>query len=204
MSSITSRADAVGGRLPTRARLILAAVQVLSEHGMAGTTMTAVAQQAGVSRPTLYKHFPDVDHILAAMAREEFQSFGAQLDRDIDPQWPVGRQLEELVRAHLAYYGAETRRLGDGSMDAGASPVVRAAVEEELVAHHARVVGVLQTGVRRGELRSDLDVDLAAELVQHVLGGLRHTLRRHGGDPERFVTGTTAMLLDGLAGSHTP
>lgn len=186
-------------RASTRQRLFGAAMAVLAEHGMAGATMTAIAERAGVSRPTLYKYFPDVDHLVAALAREEFASFRDELDRTIDPDSPAVEQLEHLVVAHLRYFAADRARMGDGSLEAGMSPVVRAAVEEELVEHHARLVGILTAGVADGSLRPDLDPDLAAELVQHVLGGMRHTVRRRDGDPLELAPPVIRMVLTGLA-----
>lgn len=186
-------------RTSTRSRLIAATMSLLAEHGMAGTTMTAIAERAGVSRPTLYKHFPDVDHIVAALAREEFRVFRATIDAEVDAAWPAVRQLEHLVRTHLRYFGSERARHGDGSLEAGTSPVVRAAVEEELVEHHARLTSVIAAGIEDGSFRSDLDADLAAEIVQHVLGGLRHTIRRHDTDPEALTHAVTGLLLHGVA-----
>ncbi|MBW3606086.1 MAG: TetR/AcrR family transcriptional regulator [Actinobacteria bacterium] len=52
----TARADHVAA---TRRRIVEAAVALHSTVGPANTTLSAVAREAGVSRPTLYAHFPD-------------------------------------------------------------------------------------------------------------------------------------------------
>lgn len=52
----TVRADHVAA---TRRRIVEAAVALHSTVGPANTTLSAVAREAGVSRPTLYAHFPD-------------------------------------------------------------------------------------------------------------------------------------------------
>lgn len=43
----------------TRQRIVEAAVKLHSTVGPANTTLSAIARSAGVSRPTLYAHFPD-------------------------------------------------------------------------------------------------------------------------------------------------
>ncbi len=43
----------------TRQRIIEAAVELHGTLGPANTSLSAVARKAGVSRPTLYSHFPD-------------------------------------------------------------------------------------------------------------------------------------------------
>ncbi|MFP5333593.1 MAG: TetR/AcrR family transcriptional regulator [Acidimicrobiia bacterium] len=43
----------------TRRRIVAAAVELHRSLGPAATSLSAVAREAGVSRPTLYAHFPD-------------------------------------------------------------------------------------------------------------------------------------------------
>lgn len=187
-------------RASTRARIIAAAMDLMLEHGMAGASMTAIAERAEVSRPTLYKHFPDVDHIMAGLVEEEFAAFRARVDTELAADWPAVRKLEALIRLHVQQYGSEPDRLGEGSFEAGISPVVREAVQRQLADHHARIVTILQDGIADGSFRSDLDPDLHAELLQHVLGGLRHTVHRNHHDLEALADDVSGLLLRGLSG----
>ncbi len=187
-------------RASTRARIIAAAMDLMLEHGMAGASMTAIAERAEVSRPTLYKHFPDVDHIMAGLVEQEFAAFRARVDTELAADWPAVRKLEALIRLHVQQYGSEPDRLGEGSFEAGISPVVRAAVQRQLADHHARIVTILQDGIADGSFRSDLDPDLHAELLQHVLGGLRHTVHRNDHDLEALADDVSGLLLRGLSG----
>ncbi len=191
-------------RASTRSRIIAAAMAHMLEHGMAGASMTAIAESAEVSRPTLYKHFPDVDHIMAAVVEEEFAAFRARVDIELAPDWPAIRKLEALIRLHVQQYGSEPDRLGEGSFEAGISPVVREAVQRQLADHHARIVAILQDGIADGSFRDDLDPDLHAELLQHVLGGLRHTVHRTDRNLEALADDVSALLLRGLGGSREP
>ena len=52
----------------TRARILVAAVHVLSTRGYAGFRTAEVATQAGVSRGALTHHFPSRDELLVAPA----------------------------------------------------------------------------------------------------------------------------------------
>lgn len=187
-------------RATTRMRIIGAAMALMTEDGLAGATMTAIAERAGVSRPTLYKHFPDVDHIMAAVVDEEFAAFRARVDAELDPGWPAVCKLETLVRLHVQQYASEPQRMGDGSFEAGMSPVVRDAVARQLVDHHVRIVTILRDGMAEGSFRSDLDADLHAELLQHVLGGLRHTVHRTDRDLAGLAEDVSALFLHGLTG----
>lgn len=50
----------------TRERIIEATVQLHGSIGLAATTVAGIAHQAGVTRLTVYRHFPDVESLYAA------------------------------------------------------------------------------------------------------------------------------------------
>src|SRR5689334_1200968 len=50
----------------TRQRIVDAAVHLHSSVGPAATTISAIAEQAGVERLTVYRHFPDEQTLLRA------------------------------------------------------------------------------------------------------------------------------------------
>ena len=54
----------------TRARITEAALELHETVGPAATTMTAVAERAGVTRATLYRHFPTEAELFTACTRE--------------------------------------------------------------------------------------------------------------------------------------
>jgi AcrR family transcriptional regulator len=60
---LRKRADAMEA---TRRRITEAAVELHGTLGPARTTMTAVAERAGVQRQTVYRHFADEEQLLAA------------------------------------------------------------------------------------------------------------------------------------------
>jgi AcrR family transcriptional regulator len=98
----TARADQVAA---TRRRIVEAAVALHSTVGPANTTLSAVAREAGVSRPTLYAHFPDeatlfracTMHSMAQSPPPDPQAWSA-ID---DPHDRVRTALTELY-AHYA------------------------------------------------------------------------------------------------------
>ncbi|BCY08699.1 TetR family transcriptional regulator [Actinoplanes sp. L3-i22] len=81
----------------TRRTLIDAAADLLDEGGPDAVTLRAVGARAGVSRSAPYGHFPDKDHLLAAVATESWEAIGAQLDALLAEQG--GSPAERLHRA---------------------------------------------------------------------------------------------------------
>lgn len=54
----------------TRARIVRATRELHEEVGPAATTITAIAQRAGVQRLTVYRHFPDDSDLVGACAAD--------------------------------------------------------------------------------------------------------------------------------------
>jgi AcrR family transcriptional regulator len=64
---LRARADAMNR---TRARITRAAIELHGTIGPAATTMSAVAERAGVTRATLYRHFPNETELFKACSAE--------------------------------------------------------------------------------------------------------------------------------------
>ncbi|MFY9190066.1 MAG: TetR/AcrR family transcriptional regulator [Lawsonella sp.] len=48
-------------------KILNAAYEVLTEKGITGATISEIAQRAGVSRPTLYRRFKDMDDVISSL-----------------------------------------------------------------------------------------------------------------------------------------
>lgn len=88
-----------------RDEIVQAAALLLDETGSSDSvTLRAVARRAGISAPSIYRHFPDAQAILLAIAQEAFGQLGTRLtaaagaERD-DPT----ARLERVASAYLAF-----------------------------------------------------------------------------------------------------
>ncbi|MEY2455847.1 MAG: hypothetical protein QOK06_941 [Acidimicrobiaceae bacterium] len=77
--------------------------RVIAERGPEKLRMSAIAAEAGVSRPTLYRWFPTKDELLAAFTAYEEQVFDARLREVIDAQRAPGRKLDAALRLLVTY-----------------------------------------------------------------------------------------------------
>jgi AcrR family transcriptional regulator len=134
------RAEAVD---QTRLRITEAAVRLHTSVGPAHTTMSGVAQEAGVSRVTLYRHFPDEAHLFAACS-----AHWAQQHPPPDPAtWSAHEPGEPRVRAGLAelysWYRTNDAALALFDRDAHALP---APVRTEMQNVDTQMAGALIAG----------------------------------------------------------
>src|ERR1700752_4896469 len=86
----------------TRRRIVEAAVELHSSVGPAATTVSMVAERAGVQRHTFYAHFPDERSLLEACS-------ALSLARDPLPEAAPWRKIEDRCERRriglLAIYG---------------------------------------------------------------------------------------------------
>ena len=109
----------------TRLRIVEAAVELHGQFGPALTTLSMVAERAGVQRHTLYAHFPDERSLFMACS-------GLSLERDPLPdasEWRAIADRRERLRTALAalyaWYGRNADLLGCVLRDAEFHPLTR-------------------------------------------------------------------------------
>ena len=96
--ALTPRAEA------KRAQIRAAAQQLFLEGGYAGTSTDAIARAAGVSKETLYRHYPSKDELLTDVLRHFFNAaLPADLSLELHGMDDLRATLERLVRSVLAH-----------------------------------------------------------------------------------------------------
>jgi AcrR family transcriptional regulator len=109
----------------TRRRIVEAAVELHSTIGPAATTLSMIAEKAGVQRHTLYAHFPDERSIFMACS-------GLAYERDPMPSagaWQGIAARDERLAAGLTeiyeWYGRNESLLGNVLRDVANHPLVQ-------------------------------------------------------------------------------
>jgi AcrR family transcriptional regulator len=102
-----------------RERLVVAAVDLFTEQGYDATTVAQIAQRAGVTKSTFFRHFPDKRELLAAgletLSRllgegiaeapgnaSPLEAVAAGLRRASSAMGPVNRELAPRLKAAIA------------------------------------------------------------------------------------------------------
>lgn len=131
----------------TRRRIVEATVALHEEIGPAATTISAVAERAGVQRLTVYRHFPDEASLFGACAAE----VGARHPPPDPALWSGIMDASERVEAALgalyAYYASRERGLAHVLRDAERLSALRDALAP-MHEYMAGMAGALATGWR--------------------------------------------------------
>ena len=180
----------------TRRRIVEATVALHTSVGPARTTISAIADKAGVQRHTVYSHFPGEDTLFAACTThwaqlhpfppaEPWEAVADPLERlaralrdvwawyaDVESDLELFLRDAELVpavRADMTRYAERLTMVADRlAADLGGSSTVRAAVG------HALAFETWRSLVRREGLTTAGAVDAMLALVDR-LGGVRAT-----------------------------
>src|ERR1700712_3118599 len=108
-------------------RLVLAAVDLFTEQGYDDTTVTQIAERAGVTKSTFFRHFPDkrellvagqeaLSRLLAAGTPEApagappLAAVAAGLERASGAMGPANRELGPRLKAAVAASAAPPAR----------------------------------------------------------------------------------------------
>jgi AcrR family transcriptional regulator len=146
-----------------------AAERCLERSGIRRTTMVQIADEAGVSRAWLYRHFPDKATLLGAALLRQDEAFWADARARISRRRSLAAQVAEAVshsRAHQPR--ALVLRLRETEPEACAA-ILGAGLRQAMPGMALFWRPYLEQARVRGELRPELDIPRAAEWVMRVV-----------------------------------
>ena len=149
----------------TRLRITESAVELHGTVGPSRTSMSAVAEQAGVRRSTLYRHFPDEAALFAACSSHWL---AANPPPDLE-RWAAIEEPDERLSAALedlyAYYRRTERMMDNNFRDEATMPIVKQTLGGfrgyMAAAHDVLMAGRRSRGRARGRVRAAIGHALA-------------------------------------------
>ena len=132
---MVARADAAAR---TRSRIVQTAMAVHAEQGTTASWET-IAQRAGVSTATVYRHFRSLDELVPACmemiwTREQLSPTLGDSKRVFDGLELRGDRFERLVRASCPCYARAPGWLAVARAERDAHPALRAAIAQQQTA----------------------------------------------------------------------
>jgi AcrR family transcriptional regulator len=153
-----------------REQLIDAALEVILERGYARVSIEAIAREAGITRPVVYDHFPNLNRLLHAVIEREERMSLEQLDQVV-PKEPGDGEPRELLEGGLERFLTAVRtrpatwRIILLPLE-GTPPIVRQHVQAGRAEVLARIERLVGWAVERGQLARTLDVELTAHAIR--------------------------------------
>jgi AcrR family transcriptional regulator len=170
-----------------REQLIDAALTVIVEQGYEGVSIEAIARTAGVTRPVVYDHYPNLAALLQALIEREERYAREQLD-EVVPDHPGERDLAELLATGVRrFLGAVASRPATWRIILLPLEGTPAIVRHSLETHRARTLERLERLVSWAMERAKAPRELDVELTARAIRGLAEEAGRAVlTDPERY------------------
>ncbi|MEE1939910.1 TetR/AcrR family transcriptional regulator [Streptomyces sp. TRM 70361] len=187
-------------------RAIVDAVLRLLERGSGvdALSMEGIAREAGVGKATVYRRWPGKDALLLDVMRaldEPLTELPGKSVRD-----DLVEVLERLRRRGLAKRDSALLRTMMGHFHS--HPRLWQAYHDTVVrARHEQLYAVLRRGMERGEIRSDLEVELLGDLFLGPM--LARAMLRTGpggkrGGKDELPEGLAERIVDGILEGARP
>src|SRR5881296_430172 len=184
---------------PNWQRIVDAARVHFFSHGFRSVTMDDLAEELGISKKTLYAHFPGKISVLEAVLADKFAG--------------VEATLKEVTRAHPHDFPATLRELLAGTqreLDEIKPPFVRdmrqkapevfKVVERRRAALIERFFGKLFVeGQRTGMVRRDVPAKLIIEILLTIVQAIMNPTKMEelGMTPKEGFAGILKIILEG-------
>ncbi len=176
----------------TRRKIVEATVELHETVGMARTTISAIAEKAGVQRLTVYRHFPDERALLRACSGH----WNAANPPPDPASWTQISDPEERLRGALAevytYHRRTEPMMTNVIRDASVKPIMRE-IGAPRLRHWERMRDVLATGWGV----KDEHLALLLGTIGHALDfqTWRSLVRQQGLSDEQAVEAMAGMVI---------
>ena len=180
----------------TRKRLLEAAATAFSRHGYHGTSTAEIASAAGVSEPTLFKHFGSKQALLLAALKQTASDLMTMLDAPLDPAADPFEAFVERARGLLADPKlAQLSRLRNFAL-ALTDEANLGGLGADLDRFLERIAEAVAQGQKTGAVRKDVAPADVSELVLalSLLFGFRSALEGDGPAADRLSSVVDTLL----------
>ena len=179
--------------------IIRTAARLIRERGFAHLNMDDIAEEVGVSKPTLYQHFKSKDDMVSwtlIRAIERMETFVEEIKDE-----PPLRQLEALMRHQIRNHLDED---GLPMNTISVHNVIDVTTHEKYKAHIHRMNTYLSELVKEAHANGDINPDLSPVVVIGSMFSLIHVLRSpeimndHSESLETISDGIITVYLHGV------
>lgn len=160
----------------TAERILEAARQCFSQFGFNKTAMEDIAREAGVSRGSVYRHFPDKESLFQAVGQEATREFLDEMRLRTASVVTLTEQIEEIAELTFTFVRDNPLNAAMVRVDPDAFARLLTTESSDLLSMALEaVVPLIDAAIVRGEVRPDLDVRRAAEWITRMVFSLVST-----------------------------
>lgn len=154
--------------------IIAATLDLAADRGARDTSTQAIADRVGIAQATVFRHFRSRDEIFAAALKWVGKALFRAIQGSLDGPGSPAERLQTLIRRQLKFISGRKgipRLLLSDRLHLE-NPALKRTVLAIMARYTAEVSRLIRDGIDRGEFRTDLDPDRAAEMLIAMIQGL--------------------------------
>ncbi|TLY60200.1 MAG: TetR/AcrR family transcriptional regulator [Gammaproteobacteria bacterium] len=181
--------------LEARRAVLRAAHALLKEGGVSALTIEGIAARAGVGKPTIYRSWPNAHAVAMAALMEGLEAPAAPQRPAASAMAALRAQLREVAQVFSTPLGRNvTLMIASAESETELSKAFRNHV---ILARRNEGRRLLETAIENGELRDNLDIEVALDLIYAPV--FYRLLMGHAPLDAAFTDGVIRHVLEGLA-----
>lgn len=152
------------GRMPgtqRKAQIIKETLRLVAEHGLAGASMSRIAEAVGISNAALYRHFDSREDILIAAHDALIERVFAWLNSSKAPN--VMDRLREMGNSHATLFSKDIEGF-NAPMFQFISWIPKDRVHDHVVRRRVEMLrwyaDLIEEGKAQGSIRADIETEL--------------------------------------------
>lgn len=152
-----------------RERVLREAAVLFAERGYPNTDMAKLARRAGISKGSIYTYFESKDELYLYVCRDGLQRSREAVWGDVEPDWDIYQLVDHIFRAGVAFARSNPEYV---SLYLSFAPTGMEFFARELSEDVEKPTAdylkqLIRTGVDKGYVRDDLDVEHTAWLINN-------------------------------------
>jgi len=150
----------------TKSNILVSAEKLIADKGIAATTISAIASQAGVADSLVYQYFENKEGLLFAVAEERFTEALQQIEDHLAGIGEPWSRLSKMVWYSLMYNDRHPGYVRILLFECRSNKNFYLTPAYQLMRRHWAILrDIIETGVRQGVFRSDVNSDLIRDII---------------------------------------
>jgi len=160
----------------TRERILEGAEALFSREGYYDTSMDEIVRESGLSKGAIYGYFSSKEELFLALEDRDLALTLARVKAAFAPGDSAKSKLEKAAEVAFSSLMGATKKACRMSLEFSvAAPRIRPLMhrqDDRYRAGHSLVAEIIREGVRSGEFREEIDVEISASILLAVVDGL--------------------------------
>ena len=158
-----------------RQKIVIAAIEVLQEKGVAASRMNDFVSASGLSKGGVYHHFDSKEILLIGVLEHLMGNVLDPVNMQIDANESACLQLQRMIISRedvIAEMSAYNQIFLDFFVQARSFPIFKERINSQYAIAHTHIANLIRLGIKQGEFKQDTDADGIAAGLRGVFDGI--------------------------------